>query len=165
MADIIREAPLGQLIRLVTRNKFLKYPEEQDGFQLPWSEIDIEKPEKSGPQAKEARVDAASSIGSNRSDNDPELGQVTLTRTTSRESTRQWTEERQRAEEEEAMERNQSNVIVPARTADGVILVDWYTTDDPANPQNWSLGKKIYVTALILLYTFAVYVSDRKSVV
>jgi len=160
MADLIREAPLGQLIRYFTRNKFLKYPEEQDGFQIPWSEADIEKTDKPAPQAKEARNDAASSIGSDRSDNDPELGQVTLTRTTTRDSTRQWTEERQRAEEEGAMERIQSNVIVPTKTADGVILVDWYTTDDPANPQNWSLGKKIYITALILLYTFAVYVSS-----
>ena len=160
MADIIREAPLGQLIRYFTRNKFLKYPEEEEGFEIPWLSTNVEKSEKTDPLAKEVQVDAASSIRSNHTDNDPELGQITLTRTITRDSTRQWTEERRQAEEEEAIERTQSNVIVPTKTADGITLVDWYTTDDPANPQNWSLGKKIYITALILLYTFAVYVSS-----
>lgn len=32
---MIREAPLGQLIRLVTRNKYMKYPEEEADFKLP----------------------------------------------------------------------------------------------------------------------------------
>lgn len=35
MLDIIREAPLGQAIRLLTRNKFLQYPEEKPDFKLP----------------------------------------------------------------------------------------------------------------------------------
>ncbi|KAK9241737.1 hypothetical protein V1506DRAFT_174835 [Lipomyces tetrasporus] len=32
-------------------------------------------------------------------------------------------------------------VIVPVKTSDGILLVDWYTTDDPDNPQNWSPWK------------------------
>jgi DHA1 family multidrug resistance protein-like MFS transporter len=35
MSDMIRDAPLGQLIRLVTKNKFLKYPEEVEGWECP----------------------------------------------------------------------------------------------------------------------------------
>ncbi|KAF2143070.1 uncharacterized protein K452DRAFT_225726 [Aplosporella prunicola CBS 121167] len=35
MSDLIRDAPLGQLIRLVTRNRYLKYPEERPDFQCP----------------------------------------------------------------------------------------------------------------------------------
>lgn len=30
MSDLIRDAPFGQIIRLVTRGRFLKYPEEKD---------------------------------------------------------------------------------------------------------------------------------------
>jgi MFS family permease len=32
-----------------------------------------------------------------------------------------------------------------------------YTTDDPANPQNWSPRKKFFVAFLIDLYTFVIY--------
>jgi DHA1 family multidrug resistance protein-like MFS transporter len=32
-----------------------------------------------------------------------------------------------------------------------------YTTDDPANPQNWSQKKKAFVAFQIDLYTFVVY--------
>ena len=50
--------------------------------------------------------------------------------------------------------------IIPTKTADGIILVDWYTTDDPANPQNWSFGKKALVMVQICLYTMAVYMGS-----
>ena len=48
-------------------------------------------------------------------------------------------------------------MIVPTKTADGVILVDWYTTDDDENPQNWATKKKVYVTTQLWFYTFVVY--------
>ena len=35
--------------------------------------------------------------------------------------------------------------------------MDWYSTDDPANPQNWSQKKKAFTALLIDLYTFVVY--------
>jgi DHA1 family multidrug resistance protein-like MFS transporter len=46
---------------------------------------------------------------------------------------------------------------VPTKTVDGVILADWYTTDDAANPQNWSQRKKSWTAFLICLYSFIVY--------
>lgn len=49
------------------------------------------------------------------------------------------------------------NVVLPTVTRTGDILVDWYTTNDPANPQNWSTATKCAVTAVICCYTFAVY--------
>ncbi|KAJ9123137.1 hypothetical protein QFC22_001330 [Naganishia vaughanmartiniae] len=36
-------------------------------------------------------------------------------------------------------------------------LVDWYGPDDPANPMNWSPGKKAWVTGMICLITTSVY--------
>ncbi|KAI4935515.1 uncharacterized protein J4E92_002806 [Alternaria infectoria] len=47
--------------------------------------------------------------------------------------------------------------IAPVKTADGLILAEWYTTTDTANPQNWSQGKKTWTAFLICLYTFIVY--------
>lgn len=37
MADIIRDAPLGQILRFVTGNRVLLYPEERPDFELPAS--------------------------------------------------------------------------------------------------------------------------------
>ncbi|KAF2174127.1 hypothetical protein M409DRAFT_35229 [Zasmidium cellare ATCC 36951] len=40
---------------------------------------------------------------------------------------------------------------------DGVILVDWYGADDPENPQNFSVGKRAWITFVLFWMTFAVY--------
>ncbi|KAJ3496944.1 hypothetical protein NLG97_g2289 [Lecanicillium saksenae] len=40
---------------------------------------------------------------------------------------------------------------------DDELVVDWSSTDDDENPQNWSVGKKVFVSTLICLYTFTVY--------
>ncbi|KAK3716829.1 hypothetical protein LTR37_006179 [Vermiconidia calcicola] len=53
-----------------------------------------------------------------------------------------------------------SRPIVPERTRDGTILVDWYDTSDPANPQNWSQAKKAFASFLICLYTLAFYMGS-----
>jgi DHA1 family multidrug resistance protein-like MFS transporter len=53
--------------------------------------------------------------------------------------------------------RSASHAIAPTKTADGLILAEWYTTTDTANPQNWSQGKKAWTAFLICLYTFIVY--------
>jgi hypothetical protein len=39
-------------------------------------------------------------------------------------------------------------------------LVTWTDENDPANPQNWSLGKKIYVSTMIYILTFSIYVGS-----
>lgn len=39
-------------------------------------------------------------------------------------------------------------------------MVDWYATDDPDNPQNWTFGKKAIVLAQILIYTMGVYMGS-----
>lgn len=39
--------------------------------------------------------------------------------------------------------------IQPDKLDCGTIVVDWYTTDDPANPQNWAMNKKVFVSTII----------------
>ena len=79
--------------------------------------------------------------------------QATLTRTKTRESTTPYTEERLGVEAELAAERTKSIAIAPTKTSDGTILVDWYTTEDPANSQNWSSKnlnwKAVYYSSLL----------------
>ena len=35
MSDLLRDAPIGQLVRFMSKKKYLKYPEEKEDFQCP----------------------------------------------------------------------------------------------------------------------------------
>lgn len=167
MADLIREAPIGQLLRWVTRNSVLLYPEERPDFELPTdyltalnersektrlprhssasSDVALEKVETKTSRPASARNSLASA----------ERGELALSRTKSRAETQNFTEDRLEVEQELALERTKTLPIAPTKTADGNILVDWYTTDDPANPQNWSNAKRAFTAGLLCFYTFA----------
>lgn len=45
-------------------------------------------------------------------------------------------------------------------TKDTTTLVTWYSDDDPDNPHNWSLGKKLWVSGLLLVYTVSAYIGS-----
>lgn len=150
MADLIREAPLGQVIRWVTRKKYFKYPEEEPDFKLPWENV-IDGNAKPAGSDLGRETSSDDTLSKQETAADAESGLETrITRTKTRETTVPWSEERFDVEQQEAAERMKSAVIVPTKTSDGIILVDWYTTDDPANPLNWSSAKKAYVCVLIL---------------
>ncbi|KAI9818494.1 MAG: hypothetical protein M1827_000553 [Pycnora praestabilis] len=165
MSSILRDSALGQLIRLVSGNKLFLYPEEQADFQIPEnyhlpgaadSKDEKRSPSDAGPQVPtpltENSVGLEKEIANNplsRSSTNQNANH-TLEQITSKEDL-------ERAFSEAALEKETSRAIVPQRTTDGIILVDWYTTDDPENPQNWSTGKKGFTTLQICLYTFAVY--------
>ena len=174
MSDLIREAPIGQLLRWVTKNKIFKYPEELPGFQLPETYNTVlyaPQSEKLRPSRSDSEMDVKFEQGPDDLQLLPLPVRVTtpsvqsfdieaptaLTETNTREHTTPYTEERLEVEEELQVERTKSLAIAPQKTSDGNILVDWYTTDDPANPQNWSNGKRGFVAMLICAYTFAVY--------
>lgn len=204
MTDIVREAPLGQVIRWISRGRLLRYPEEIEGFKIPWeghletselgekehesditpgTDVDVEKAKE--PEARFDHPDLARTATERdaeyATDRDPEEHQcssivrtrtdapnlqyssiirtrtdasnrqyTSIVRTRTRETTTPWSEDRFKVEQQQSIERTKSSIIQPQMTSDGVILVDWYTTDDPDNPQNWSSGKKAYVTFLIL---------------
>lgn len=167
--DIFREAPLGQLIRWITSNKALPYPEELPGFELSAAYNDArnspEKGQEGAVATRTATKQRARSSGRPRSQatvatlrtHENDLESLQLSRTKSRLETTPFSEERLEIEAELALQRTQSRPIVPHKTSDGNILVDWYTTDDAANPQNWSNGKRFVVSLIICLYTFVVY--------
>lgn len=164
MADLIREAPLGQFLRWVTKNKVLQYPEERPGFELPAEWVtSLSNEKKPAHSISSSRRPSTPTIGSGDSeeksnpDVDPYQADLELARTISRQQTTPFSAERLAIEERDAIDRTASRPIVPTKTQEGNILVDWYTTDDPANPQNWSSGKKAWVSFVICLYTFVVY--------
>lgn len=126
MADLFRETIFGHMVRCVSRNKVFNYPEEDPDFHLPESYhhpdsllTDQNSPES--PQLPDAsHPGSAEKTGEDSDALDRAHSNVTLSEKTSRP-------------------------IAPTVSKDGTILVDWYSTDDPANPQNWSSWKKVFV--------------------
>lgn len=180
MTELIREAPLGQLLRWVTRNRVLKYPEELPGFELPATYNAVLNASDNAEDSAASRTLSRRQTKSSRKSSGDETAQTPgtldlekketetehprddiealgLSRTKSRLETAPYSEERLEIEAELALERTQTKPIVPQKTSDGNILVDWYTTDDPANPQNWSNLKRFFISLIICLYTFVVY--------
>ena len=200
MADLIRDAPIGQIIRWMTGNKMLQYPEERPDFQCPQCYAEPEVAEKA---QKESIASPSSTSAGFASDNPVDAEKAGLEKAEPEESPddpdrdaleRINTEQLERAETAKDLEktdtmksslrrtttiaalehaetradleaaftaasmpREPTRAIVPQRTSDGITLVDWYTTDDPENPQNWSLGKKSAASFLVCLYTLAFY--------
>ncbi|KAJ5976121.1 major facilitator superfamily domain-containing protein [Penicillium waksmanii] len=152
MTAYIRDAPFGQLVRLLTHNKYFQYPEEKPDFKLPetWIQLmngsDVQANDK--PEEQTPRHSASS---------DEETAVVSRTSTL---NTTPFTEARLEAEARDDIERVKSMPIVPTRTKDGAVLVDWYYTDDAENPHNWSNSKRAWMTTLICLYTFVVYTTS-----
>ncbi len=54
----------------------------------------------------------------------------------------------------------QMHTVIKPKTVNGITLVDWYHTDDPENPQNWSTRRKTLVVLQIYVYTLAVYIGS-----
>lgn len=158
MVGLIREAPLGQVLRFITRNRVLKYPEELPEFELPETYKALVSSSSNSPKAlhtvsNERTSRPSSSSAATRASEFEKSGleekeitqpgpysqdaeDLMLSRTKSRHETVPYTEDRLEAEAGIAIERTQTMSIAPQKTVDGNILVDWYTTDDPENPQN-----------------------------
>ncbi|KAJ9138825.1 Caffeine resistance protein 5 [Pleurostoma richardsiae] len=167
----LRESALGGIIRLLSRNRLLQYPEEKPGFKLPdaWVQIMNEDENPSQPTLFESTpaTGYASSVtddeekqGENRDAQPYEAAPLGLQRSKSREETVPYTEERLEVDEQHELDKTKSIPVVPRKTKDGTILVDWYYSDDPENPQNWSNMRRFLVTAVLCVYTFVVYMSS-----
>ncbi|KAM0563737.1 hypothetical protein ACHAPJ_001469 [Fusarium lateritium] len=188
MADYIRDAPLGQVIRFVTRNKYLQYPEEKPGFKFPeeWNAV-INNPDAiidENPNNNTAitGVLASSASSTVAAEEDPETkgkpkpenekedegrdieradpAPMHLHRSRSPGETQAYTVDRLEADEEHEVEKVKSIPVVPKRTKDGHILVDWYYSDDNENPHNWTNNRRLGVALIICFYTFVVYTSS-----
>jgi len=194
MSALIRDAPIGQIIRLVTRNRVLQYPEERADFEIPSSYVQLAQgphkeihsedntplptPEPEGPATEEVCYpDPETVLENEKAESESEelsdLEKIQTLRTQrtamtqiSRVGTRTALGKSiSRADLEQqfslaSIEKGPSRPIEPEKLDDGTILVDWYTTDDAENPQNWSFSKKAIVLAQILLYTMAVYMGS-----
>ncbi|OAP61065.1 hypothetical protein AYL99_03266 [Fonsecaea erecta] len=180
MSALLRDAPVGQVIRFVTRNKYFQYPEERPDFVLPESyqfhklgvthppqpilplPDDVEK--KADEDLDDSRSLTAARTaadGESMALSDRTLSKIMTRPELSQVNTRADLEQAySNATRQETLKNQASRPIAPQVTSDGTILVDWYATDDPENPQNWSRAKKTIVVLQIYLYTLAVYMGS-----
>ncbi|KAJ5088484.1 hypothetical protein N7456_012100 [Penicillium angulare] len=149
MEAIIREAPLGQIVRYLTKNKYFQYPEEKPGFELPetWIKImqELDAPHK-------PNVSGAENEGEKSEEPSSSQGSDAISHTST-------LNEDPEANNQD-LEKIKSIPITPKKTKNGAILVDWYYTDDAENPHNWSNLKRALIATIICLYTFVVYTTS-----
>ncbi|OAL50994.1 MFS general substrate transporter [Pyrenochaeta sp. DS3sAY3a] len=142
MNEILRDAPFGQFARYLTNNRVFLYPEEKPGFQCPdvyftGHQSESTEHEKQDHEAEPTEPAPSRAQSSQASSEDGQLkGSATPGGQTGGQASAE-------------------DVVVKVK--DGVVLVDWYTTSDAENPQNWSQAKKAWVAFLITLYTFVIY--------
>ncbi|KAK5998243.1 MFS-type transporter pyvG [Cladobotryum mycophilum] len=169
MADIIRDAALGQIIRWATNNRYLQYPEEKSDFKLPepWLQL-INNPDAPLPSSSSGSSSASSVLQEKTPEAPSSPSQSPPTTTEAGQShshpprtdLEDMTQERLAEDEQHNLEKTKSIPVVPQRTKDGAILVDWYYTDDAENPYNWSNKKRALIAVIICLYTFVVYTTS-----
>jgi len=141
MTDLIRNTAAGQLLRFVTRNAYLSYPEEKPDFILPAHyRTALEK-----DAFEESSCSEDDTIVANTRVLSPQHSEELVdTEAVHRQLTHP-----------EDLEKALVPATVTAPTSDpqkqttGTLLVDFYDADDAANPQNWSLAKKSFATVQI----------------
>lgn len=143
MIDYIRDTPLGQLIRLLSGNSILQYPDERPRFvyleknvlspSTETASLVVQIQDKGDLESQEKGVDAQRATAADSADNN-------LAR-----------------DFREALAQPATTAKSSDPASQQIALVDWYSGDDAENPQNWSSGKKAWVTFLICFYTFVVY--------
>ncbi|EGX94730.1 Major facilitator superfamily transporter [Cordyceps militaris CM01] len=170
MADIIRDAAIGQFIRFVTGNRYLQYPEEKPDFQLPEAYANILHGDTAAARRKSATAQSATTLeeDAGSDDNGDDTSTVAAAAAPAplahipshRSGINHITSAALEADELHHVEKTRSIPIAPRQTKDGAILVDWYYTDDQADPHNWSDGKRNAIALVICLYTFVVYTTS-----
>jgi MFS transporter, DHA1 family, multidrug resistance protein len=130
MWEIIRESAVGKSLRLLGIRGSLCYPEEEPGFTVP--------PTWSKPQQnKNESSDVPGEALADTSDSAANTGGSGTPND---------------------IEKGDEPHPTPA--AQVPILVTWFSESDQANPQNWSSGKKLFISIQLCLYTFTVYLGS-----
>jgi MFS transporter, DHA1 family, multidrug resistance protein len=149
MADLVHDTFYGQVVRYFTKGRLYGHIEDKPDFELPWKRLPTETASESEaekvPEADSDNTAASTPPTTALPEEKPEENASGVDKD---------------LELQTPVGRERSRVLQPQKTPDGVILVDWYTTDDPANPYNWSSKKKFIATFIISWYTFGVYSSS-----
>ncbi|KAI6912580.1 MFS general substrate transporter [Hortaea werneckii] len=177
--DLFRDSTLGQIIRAVTQNRYLLYPDERSDFAVPYkSELPKDNIcvnnresglEEGGSPNEAEKLSANGDAAATGNESNGYISQkkgVPICPKLEKGCNCQYPSTPYTTAEcygAKTPQRSNSRSRVRIDPEDGlrkgkdVILVGWYHDNDPENPQNWSVGKKAMVTSVLWLYTFTVY--------
>lgn len=142
---MVQDSVFGQLVRFATKGRVFGHEEHNEGFELPWKREGYEPNEESD---KEKELEAEAGANPDQLPSiAPQPGEESAEAVTPSAD----------VEQQSPIEQQQSRILKPTKTPEGIILIDWYTSDDKVNPQNWSSKKKAMSALIINLYTFGVY--------
>ena len=147
MRGLMRDTAFGQIIRVASGRRFFKYPEEEN-HELWRQFID---PKKSANLARHGTVEPPEDDEKSNADSSEER----------RKPAREDSDSSSRTHVGEDQPTNMaSGVKVDPENGKDINLVTWYGPDDPENPQNWSTGKKFFVTFELCLLTTSIYIGS-----
>lgn len=164
MSDLLRDAPIGQFIRWASNKKYLRYPDEEPGFQIPkrWTTMT-----KAATSKDDFASKADSALSSPRSDRSASWWRISMV---PYDFKNDFFDSYLYDDDEKALRDSGSmgSILMkrPASTStmgnvgNAEMVVDWYNDQDADNPQNWSDRKRALATVIICLYTFVVYTSS-----
>lgn len=152
-SDWFLESPVGQLLYKLTAKKKAWYPEEHEDWQVPEKYLRTkgkdadswknEKKEKNNNNGRNGTISRASS--------DTVVGE---------ESNRSPDSEQAKKHKKQQSQGEEGGNNGEEQKEEDPNLVDWYGDNDPANPQNWSVWKKCFVTFELCLLTFSIYIGS-----
>lgn len=145
MSELIRDTVFGHCVRFITRAKFLQYAEEKDPSL--WKRYLHE--EKTNHMAHRGHF-GEETIQSDESDEGN--GDLADTEPSSNDGSN--------TRFERMRTTNTIGQKIDQENGRDVNIVEWFGDDDPENPMNWSLFKKVFVTAMICLLTTSVYIGS-----
>ena len=145
MSELIRDTVFGHCVRLVTRAKVLQYAEEKDPSL--WKRYLHE--EKTAQMAHHGQLG-----DENIKSEDPNESHGNLA------DTQPSSEESSNTQVEKMRTTNTIGQKIDQEKGRDVNIVGWFGDDDPENPMNWSLFKKVFATAEICLLTTSVYIGS-----
>ena len=144
MKEIIREAALGQTLRFLSGNKLFRYPEEEPDFVPVFEALSAPDQNHTSNDEEKLRGSQSPSVVSEK-DGNPDLEKQQQKESPSRPSSLAAVQTQQ----EQDVNAASGLSIEQTLSSQGKIIVTWYGPNDPANPQNWSINKKNYITFLI----------------
>ena len=134
MGDLFRDTVIGHLVRWISKGKLLPHPEDEDNSL--WKKYVHE--EKTARMAHHGHTEEE---GKEEGDRNPDSSQETS-----------------RTRHEEARHNDVGMRVDPEKGKD--LNVIHFEENDPEDPMNWSLLKKVFVTGEICLLTTSVYIGS-----
>ncbi|RAK78171.1 MFS transporter [Aspergillus fijiensis CBS 313.89] len=139
MIETIRDTGFGKLVRLFSGGQLLRFPEEEDPSI--WTTY-----VKTSEETKPAQSEISGSEYDSYEEDLEAYGLYTVMSQASRVGRRTSTVT--------------SAPALPSSAQRGSPTIITWAPDDPENPQNWSIPKKLLVSSQIWLLTFAIYIGS-----